>query len=226
MELKGRLRLIAENVPECRKICDIGTDHAYIPIYLVKNRVCELAVASDVKKGPIEAAQRNICQYGLQDVIETRLGYGLETISPGECETAVIAGMGGILISQILEKSIGVAKAAELLVLQPQNSIDILRRWLYQSGFDILDEQLTNEGEKIYGVILSKWVGKTTEIDEIYYYIGEKLIDKKDALLDKYIAKVQRRFNKIIAGIGSDDGKKAEIDHYLRLIDAIEQIKS
>ncbi len=225
MELKGRLRLIAKKVPECRKICDIGTDHAYIPIYLVKNKVCELAVASDVKKGPIEAAQRNICLYDLQDVIETRLGYGLETITPGECETVIIAGMGGILISEILGKSIEVAKAAKLLVLQAQNSIDVLRRWLYQNGFEILDEQLTNEGEKIYGVILSKWVGKTTEIDEIYYYIGEKLIEKKDALLDKYIAKVQRRFNKIIAGIGSDDGKNAEIDHYFRLIDAIEQIK-
>jgi len=104
MELKGRLKLIADLTPKCNIVCDIGTDHAYIPIYLVMNKKCQRALACDVRKGPIGFAEKNIAEYGLSQYISTRIGYGLEPLEDNEVDVVVIAGMGGLLIKKYWKK--------------------------------------------------------------------------------------------------------------------------
>lgn len=201
MDLKGRLALIASFVPGCTLVCDVGTDHAYIPVFLVKEGICNKALALDINKGPLLAANENIKQYGLQDKIETRLGNGLEPLKKEEADVIVIAGMGGILISEILEASFDKAKAANELILQPMNAIEILRQWLFENGFEILDEELTNEEAKIYNVMKVKWTGTVLPFEKIDCYIGSKLVEKGGSLVQNFVKRKIRQAEKVIGGI-------------------------
>jgi len=194
MNLKGRLKLIADKIPKCNILCDIGTDHGYIPVYAVKNKLCNKALACDVKKGPLKFAEANVKKYGFEKIIDIRQGDGLEPVNENESDVVVIAGMGGELIKNILDNGIEKAKKAKRLILQPMNSIDEVRKWLYANGFDIIDEELINEGEKIYNVIIANWTGINKNVDMINFYIGEKLIEKKDPLLTKLL---KRKINQI-----------------------------
>lgn len=214
MELKGRLKLIASKVPACDAACDIGTDHGYIPIYLVQNHICKRVIAADIKEGPLTAATDNIRQCNLENSIETRLGDGLQPIGCGEVDVIVIAGMGGILIKDILEKDFDKAKAAKALILQPMNAIEILREWLYKKGFDIYDEELTSEGEKVYNVLAAKWTGERASYDEVFLYIGKKLIEKKDPLLHRYLNKRLAQVEEILEGLSRSTESNEDILKY------------
>jgi tRNA (adenine22-N1)-methyltransferase len=123
----------------------------------------------------------------MEDRVVTRIGSGFKPISEEELDVCVIAGMGGILITEILQEDINKAKKANKLILQPMNCIELVREWLYLNGFEITDEGLINEGFRIYNVIVAQWTGKIAKKELVYYYIGEKLIEKKDPLLKKYI---------------------------------------
>lgn len=211
MKLNRRLGRIAEKIPQCRILTDVGTDHAYIPIYAVKNALCEKALAADLRSGPLRMANKNIKRYGLEESIETRLGNGLEPISPSECDVIVIAGMGGSLIRDILSTSIEKAQMAQLLLLQPNNATDALRRWLYENGFDIIEEMLALDAGKFYCIIKSKWTGLAVKKDEFSYYLGDKLFTGNDPLLPSYLTKKLKELGIIIAGRGrSDQGKERE----------------
>lgn len=212
MRLKGRLELIARKVPKCDIVCDVGTDHAYIPIYLMEDKRCRRAVASDVKLGPLHAAEENIRNNGFENCIVTRLGYGIDTISENESDVIVIAGMGGILITNILEKGINKARKANLLVLQPMNSIEFVREWLYSEGFDIIDEELAAEGEKIYVVISARWDGIRRQYSQVYYHIGRKLVEKRDPLLEKYINRKIIQLESVLDEMKKMDRRDMEIE--------------
>ena len=166
-------------VPECNIVCDVGTDHAYIPIYLVNNKKCKKAIASDIRPGPINIAKKNIEEYGLLDSIETRIGNGLDTIKENEEDVIIIAGMGGIIIKDILERGIDKAKKANALILQPMYAIEVVHEWLCSNGFEVYDEKLAREEKKIYDVIAAKWTGKIQKKDILYHHIGEKLFEKR-----------------------------------------------
>ena len=116
MELSKRLEMVAGLVTQ-ERIADIGTDHGYVPIYLYKQGRIKKAYACDVRKGPLEKCRKNIALYGAEDVIETRLGSGLTPLRPGEAETAIMAGMGGMLIVHILQDS---PEVADILTLSSQ----------------------------------------------------------------------------------------------------------
>lgn len=200
MKLDGRLKLIVDSIPQCRILADIGTDHAYIPIHAARQGKCERAVAADLRKGPIRMAQANISRYGLQDVIETRLGDGLEPIGIEECEIIVIAGMGGPLIRKILSDSLKKAQKARRLLLQANNAVDALRRWLYENGFEISSEKLAEDAGKLYCLIETAWTGISVTKDDFTYNIGEKVFDGNDMLLERYLSKKLGELNTIIAG--------------------------
>lgn len=202
MKLNGRLMMIADKIPQCRTLADVGTDHAYIPIYAVKNGICDKALAVDLKTGPLRMAYANIKRFGLEDNIETRLGNGLEPILYSECDVIVIAGMGGPLIKDILSTSVEKSQKAKLLLLQPNNAADALRKWLYESGFDIVEEMLALDAGKLYCLISAKWTGMTVMKDEFTYYIGEKLLGGNDPLLRSYLMKKLKELEVIITGRG------------------------
>lgn len=219
MELKGRLFMIASFVPKCSCLCDVGTDHAYIPVYLVQKGICEKALAMDINAGPIEAANENIRHYGLSDKIETRLGSGLEPLNSGEADVVVIAGMGGILIKDILEASFEKAKLVKTIILQPMNAVEVLREWLYENGFEITDEALADEEAKIYNAMDVKWTGATADYEVIDCYIGKHLVDKGGSLFEAFIKRKISQANKVIEGLGKSsepDREYLKLQEYLR----------
>ena len=222
--MKGRLKLVADKVPKCETVCDIGTDHAYVPIYLVLNKICKFAIAADIKPGPVLAAKKNIARYGLENCIEARRGDGLECLEMGEADCIIIAGMGGLTIKEILQRDIEKASSASLLILQPMNSIELVRKWIYSNGFSIIDEELCSEGEKIYNVIVCKWTGQEKQVGEIHYYIGECLVRKNDPLLDRYLKKELIRIEKVINGVKKSDNSANELDFYRWLAGEINRL--
>ncbi|HHW32359.1 MAG TPA: SAM-dependent methyltransferase [Clostridiaceae bacterium] len=211
MELKGRLKLICEKVPPSGTLCDIGTDHAYIPIYLVQKGICSRAIATDIREGPLKIARENIKNHNLENKIETRLGYGLEPISISEAETIVIAGMGGKLITEILSSEFSKSANAGTLILQPMNAIDLVREYLYTNGFDIYDETLASEDNKIYTVINTRYTGVNQQFTDLDLIIGKKIIEKSDPLLGKYLEKKIRQVDVIIRELKNAKDRKEDL---------------
>lgn len=219
MKLNGRLRLIAESIPKCRILSDIGTDHAYIPIYALTHGVCEKAIAADVRSGPLLAAQKNIKRYDLENLIEARLGDGFGPIDETECDVAVIAGMGGALIRNILAGYPEKAKRCSKLLLQPNNAAEALRGWLYENGFGITSEKLVKDGRKLYCLIEAEWTGSCKKRDFFDCYIGNKLLVSNAPLLESYLKKKLAELNTIIEGRTKSDPDKERRKEYDSYID-------
>ena len=201
LNLNPRLKKIAELVPPNFCTADIGTDHAYIPIALVKNGITPRAIASDIKKGPIARADANIRAHGLEKEIETRLGAGLTTLNETDnTEVIIIAGMGGILISDILEASQNIVRNSKLLILQPMTAVTELRHYLSQNQYEIFAEYLEAEEEKIYNIIVAKPNGNTPyTLSELY--LGKDLDKTSPILVERYINTVIAKLNKRIEGL-------------------------
>nr|WP_245522806.1 class I SAM-dependent methyltransferase [Thermoanaerobacter italicus] len=142
MKLTERLRKIAEYIPHGSKVADIGTDHGFIPVYLIKSKIATYVVASDLNKGSLNKAVKEVQKRNLQSLIDTRLGNGLHVLLPGEVDVVVIAGMGGILITKILEEGKDIAKTIKKFLLQPMRDSAYLREYLIENGYKICDEEL------------------------------------------------------------------------------------
>lgn len=150
MELTPRLRAIAEQVPQGAKLADIGTDHGYLPVWLILNGVTEFAIASDLRKGPLERARQTAARCGVSERISFRLCAGLDGIAPEETDTIAIAGMGGDTIAQILAAAPWAREKA--LLLQPMTALPALRRWLGENGYVIRAERVAREGQRLYSI--------------------------------------------------------------------------
>lgn len=218
--LTPRLRIIADSIDGVDTVADIGSDHAYLPIYLVKNGRAKKAVATDINKGPVEIAKKRIKSHGAEGAVSVRQGYGLETLAPGEAEVIVIAGMGGILISEILDKGKAVAESARLLILQPMKYTDTVRKWLLENGFDIVDEELVKEQRRIYEVIWAK-PGGVAKAPKGFMLIGDRIIEKKHPLAAEYINRKVRELEKILAEleVTDMDSCREKAKEYRKLLD-------
>ena len=155
--LSERLKLVASFVEPGAVVADVGTDHGYVPIWLVQEGVAVGGIAMDVKPGPLERAAAHIVACGLTDRIQTRLGDGLSALSDGEVDTVIIAGMGGPLITRILTDGLETARKMKRLILSPQSEIWIVREFLDRQGFIIEDEGMTEEDGKYYTVIRARF---------------------------------------------------------------------
>lgn len=161
IRLSKRLQAAADLVGECSTAADVGTDHGYIPVYLVAQGKAERAIAMDIKEGPLSRAREHIRQYGLEREIETRLSDGCLALKPGEADVIVIAGMGGALMQRILRMGEDAAKAAGKLVLQPQSEIPAFREFVLGQGYQITAEDMVLEDGKYYPMMAVKFTGKT-----------------------------------------------------------------
>ncbi len=201
INLKGRLLKIANLVEECSKLADIGTDHGYIPIYLVQSGICQEAIATDIRKGPLLKAERNIDKYKLKESIELRLGNGIEPIQNGECDVFIIAGMGGRLITDILERSLRVVQNTKYILLQPVYTEEVLREFLLKNGFRIAREVLVQDEGRIYVVIKAVYDGIIRQEEDLYCHIGSFLFEHKDPLLKEFLKRRIKRQTKIVHGM-------------------------
>ena len=150
MELTPRLRSVADLVPKGAKFADVGTDHAYLPVWLLQRGIIDHALACDLRRGPLERARATAEKYSLTKHMDFRLCDGLAGVRPGEADTIAIAGMGGETIAAILSAASWVWREGCLLLLQPMSAQPQLRLWLQQHGYTIAREILTREGNTIY----------------------------------------------------------------------------
>lgn len=225
MKLTDRLLKIASLVDEGKKIADIGTDHGYIPVYLLKNDKIDFAILADVNKGPLDNARKEVRHNKLEDKVDLRLGSGIEVLNENEVDQIIIAGMGGILISELLEAKTSVAQNAEKLILQPMQAQDELRKYLYKNGYEVINEVLVKEDFRIYEIIEAKYTGKKTEVsDEIYYEVSNKLIENKDQLLVEFINKKINAYENIIKKLEGKSGESIEAKRN-ETIKVIEKLK-
>ncbi len=181
--LDTRLRLAADLVREGSRVADIGTDHAHLPVTLVQEGRCPSAIASDVRRGPVDNARRTVEQAGLTAAVSVRLGDGLHTVQPDEVEDIVIAGMGGETIAAILEEAPWVRDPRYRLILQPMTRAEKLRAFLFCGGFEILEERVTRCGRHWYTVLHAAYTGRVTAAGEALCHVGRVPLPEGDGYL-------------------------------------------
>lgn len=150
MQLSDRMRAVAALVLPCDSVADIGCDHGYVAMELIRSRTCAHVIAMDINSGPLERAKEHICDYGMQDYIETRLSNGTAALLPNEAEGIVCAGMGGRLVVSILEQGRTLIGGMKQVVLQPQSELDEVRKYLRTNGYLIEKEDMVFEDGKYY----------------------------------------------------------------------------
>lgn len=188
MELSKRLNWIIEKIDKSEIVMDVGTDHGYIPIHLVKNDIAKKVIASDINKDPLNKAKINAALDGVLDKIDLRLGSGLSPLKNKEAEVAIIAGMGGNLIRDILEKDLNKVKNLNYLVLQPAQNPEVLREYLYNNDYEILDEDICLDEDKYYEIFKVRYKsGDYIKLEDIFYEISPIMLNKKLPLLKSYI---------------------------------------
>ena len=197
--------MIASLVPKCSTLCDIGTDHAYVAIYLAKKGITDKIIAADIKKGPLKQAEKNISAFEVGHRIETRLSDGFSNIGQGETECAIIAGMGGETIAEILENE----KGCKYFVLQMQTAHKHLREYLCTHGYVIEKESVCREGNKMYAALLALR-GDSENLDEIQKEIGPRLIESPSPLFYDYVRYRLYEIDSILKSMGSTTGEKRD----------------
>lgn len=185
-KLDERLKACADMVEKGSRVVDVGTDHAYLPIWLVMHGVVESAIVSDVNDLPLYKAKNNIIKYKVYDKIQVVKSYGLNGIDYNDIDTIIVAGMGGELISQIISEALWIRKCRKKLILQPMSSEYDLRMFLLREKFVINKEKAVLSGRKVYSVISAVYTGIEEKQSCEYPYIG-KMADNFDVATVKYI---------------------------------------
>lgn len=222
MQLSERLRAVASLVTPGSRLADVGTDHAYVPIWLWEQGRIPSAIAMDVGKGPLSRAEEHILLHHGQAAIETRLSDGLEKLAFGECDSLVIAGMGGMLMRKILIDGQALLPGIRELVLQPQSDVSEVRRFLQEAGWRIENEKMVFEDGKYYPMFRAVQ-GVMTYDRDIWFLYGKILLGRRDPVLKEYLEKEARTCGQIAdrlrkAGTDGARGRLREIEDRLGLI--------
>lgn len=229
MELSKRLNAVASLVTEGYRLADIGTDHAYIPIFLVSTGKIPVAVAMDVNQGPLLRAEENIRANGLQDKITTRISDGFSVLEKNEADSAVIAGMGGPLMIRILKEGADIVRSLKECILQPQSEIEKVRAFLLEEGFFFLREDMVEEDGKYYPMmkvrpprnVSGAWSGSECEapneeecsvehwdVTELQY--GKLLLEKRNPVLREFLQREIRIRTQILDRLKSGDSPEVQ----------------
>lgn len=196
MELSKRLNTIASFVTEGCCAADIGTDHGYIPIYLVRQGICPRAFAMDINAGPLERAKQHIAEMGAADRISCILSDGLDQLPEKDVDSVIIAGMGGDLVVRILERGEEKLAGISELILSPQSHPEKVRHWLHDHEFRILEEDMLTEDGKYY-IVIRAVHGRESYDKECFYCFGERLVMNRHPVLLEYLDKEYQKYAKI-----------------------------
>ncbi|WP_334332781.1 MULTISPECIES: tRNA (adenine(22)-N(1))-methyltransferase [unclassified Companilactobacillus] len=192
--LSKRLQAVYQMVDKDTRVADIGSDHAYLPVELITDQVADFAIAGEVAPGPMSRSKEDVEKFGLSKKIDVRLGDGLAVINAeDEIDTVVIAGMGGILIQKILSQATPEQLShVETLVLQPNIGEPLVRHWLVDNNFEIIDEDIVEEDHHVYEIIKAQKVSQTKPLNAAQFLMGPILMQKKTPT---FLAKWQHKLN-------------------------------
>lgn len=219
--LQPRLQLLADMVPADSRLADVGTDHGYLPVYLMQRRRIKCAIASDIVPGPLQHARQTAAEYAVEG-IAFRLCPGLDAVLPEEADTIVIAGMGGETIQSVLEAAPWTGDGEHLLLLQPMTKVEYLRKWLVNNGYCFTGERLVLDKDHLYPVFAVRG-GKQPELTPVQQY-GGVLLDGDPLYrlyLDERIEKLRRAADGLRRSPSRENLEKAE--HMTALRQALEE---
>ncbi len=232
MQLSKRLGAVAALVTAGGTVADVGTDHAYLPIWLIRTGAASRAIAMDVNPGPLARAQEHIAQYGMEAAIETRRSDGLAALRQGEADSIVIAGMGGALMARILETGLGNLRSCRErvqptqnresargsnrlescreLILQPQSEIWLVRAWLDRNGWEIAREDMVCEDGKFYPMMRAERADAAAlGMDEMDLRFGPLLLRERHPVLREFLIHERELNRRILASLEGQSGETA-----------------
>ena len=210
-KISERLRTVSTFVRDGAILADIGTDHAYLPIYLALNNRIKTGYASDINKGPLDRALENIRKYNLENVIKTNLASGLDGIENFAPTDITICGMGGELIAKIIDSSAYVKNGNVRLILQPMTCVKELREYL-QNGFFTIAENVVFEDNKLYQIICVEYDGQVHNMSDIEMEIGPKNLINKGVMVEKLIFSTIVKKQKILNGLRLGGYETADLE--------------
>lgn len=224
MNIGRRLEVIAENVLENSIFADIGTDHAYLPVWLLQNNKIQCAIAGDIAEGPCLAARTTVSMYGFSKKVTVRKGSGLKVLQKGEADCIAIAGMGGTTIIDILQDDFEIAADIKRMILQPMAGAASLRKWLCGNGWIIVHEELVEDGRHLYEIIVAERGNDNNAYSEAELEIGPKLMENRHPLLQKQFAKQINNCRKLLSNMEKSSQAK-QSDKYHKVQELLQQLE-
>ena len=222
LKISDRLATVASLIPVGANLVDIGTDHGYVPIWLLQNQRIASAIAMDVNKGPLARAKENRDKYGFSEVMDLRLSNGFEKLQPGEGDSVLIAGMGGPLMLRIIEEGRKNASSIQTWVLQPQSEIPSVRRYLHEHDFIIVEEIMLKDEGKYY-MAMKAVPGKEASWNRLEYLFGKYLLEQKHSVLKEFIEKETELYKKISQQLIESNQTASE--RYQEVVGYLEDLK-
>lgn len=219
--LDKRLAVCASYVNKNSIAADIGTDHAYLPVYLIKNGISRFVYACDIKEGPLKAASLTVVQSGYADKISVVRSDGLDSVPLRGVTDVIVAGMGGETIAEIIGRCDYLKENKVNLILQPMTRAHTLRRFLCISGFSIKAEAAVRSGEFCYTVINAEYSPEQTKSDEYYFYTGELSNLKPDDI--EYLSRLKNKLTVSGEGMKNSSDKKAKGEKNIEIANKISE---
>ncbi|WP_124101180.1 class I SAM-dependent methyltransferase [Ruminococcus sp. Marseille-P6503] len=209
-----------------KKAVDVGTDHGHLAAYLITSGICDSCIACDINEKPLKAAEDTVKRFGLDDKIQLVLSDGLDKICPDGVTDIVIAGMGGELIADIIDRAEWIKADRVNLVLQPMTKWDHLRKWLYDNGFEVVSEIPCEEGRFVYSVMQAVYTGVKPDYkcDTEYLYAGRVAADTEDGR--KYLLRQAERLETAGRGMINSREKRSAGEEYIWTAKMLKKIAS
>ncbi len=219
--LSNRLIACCGFVKRGDRVADIGCDHGYLGIHLLKENIASFIIAADINEGPLQSAMRNAARFGVKDKMSFYLSDGCKNI-PRDFNTLVCAGMGADTMMSILEAAPWLKNGQYRLILQCQSKRPELRKYLYEQGFSILRETLAQDGKFIYPVM--ETVYKPTQtLSPAQYYISPMLLESGSTLLPAFMERVISGVEATVMGLKKSGGEKYE--EYCSILEDLQEIQ-
>lgn len=210
MRLTPRLQAIADKVPPGSVVADIGSDHAYIPLYLLTHRLVTHVIVSDNKHGPLRAARDTLELFNCAKAADLRLGDGLSVLRPeDEVNAVVLAGMGGETICSILERGQGILSPGTRLILQAMTDTGLVRSWLVKNGYSLVQEDIAQEGESYYEIVVAEKDGQIQDFDAGLLAVGPLLVAQRHPLLKPMLEQRLMRVRRAHANVNKSSSQAA-----------------
>lgn len=199
-KINDRLKTAVPYVREGYRLADVGTDHAYLPIYLMQTCKISGGIAADINKGPLEKARENIVKYGFEESIKTVLCDGLSKIHSEDVDDVAVFGMGGELILKIIDEAPWLKDSGKRLILQPMTHPEKLREYLASEGYKVIGESLSLDRGKIYQTLCAEYDGKKRQFDILTLHFGEYVLANRSPLLLELMQNTLRQLDRKILG--------------------------